>query len=304
MRSPRLVLVAMLAGLALSRCGRGKDPKTGAAPDEQRQRVLLFWKRLGAATDARIAGDCGRARDLYLQALDLDPKHEDALYYLGQCQRTLGQPAEARRAFERLVDVNPESPRGHLALGALLASPDPAEPLDLGAAEAHLRRAHAINGEETGPMLRLGEVSMVQGRTEEARTWLEAAARTNPKSVEAAFLLSALRWEAGDRPGAKALLVRAARAGRTEAPPKGVLGEGDRKAVAAPTAPVRAAPPLREPMGRTLFSELARPLRGPDADAIAAKPDSLYRALNEARRAIGARRALSPLASGSPPRAD
>jgi len=188
-------------------------------------------------------------------------------------------------------------------LGALLASPDPGEPFDLGAAEAHLRRAHAINGEETGPMLRLGEVLMVQGRAEEARTWLEAAARTNSKSVEAAFLLGYLGWEAGDRRGSSALLARAARAGRTDAPPKGVLGEGDRKAVAAPSGMLRAAPPLREPMGRTLFSELARPLRGPDADSVIAKPDSLYRAVDEARRAIAARRALSPAASVSPPRA-
>lgn len=137
-------------------------------------------------------------------------------------------------------------------------------------------------------MLRLGEVLIVQDRPEEARTWLEAAARTNPKSVEAAFLLGYLLWEAGDRRGANVHLERAARAARTDAPTKGVLGEGDRKAAFA-AGPARAAPPLREPMGRTLFSELATSLRNPGAQSGVAKPDSLYRAVRQARRAIAGR---------------
>ncbi len=300
MKHAKLVIVTALGGLALSGCGPEADPAASAVPNEQRQRVLLFWQRLGAATDARIAGEGARARDLYLEALRLDPGHEDSLYYLGQCHRQLGASLEARRSFERLVEVNPASARGHLALGALLASSDPGEPLDLGGAESHLRRAHEINGEETGAMLRLGEVLIVRGRSEEARTWLEAAARTNPKSVEAPFLLGYLSWKAGDARGAHALLGRAVRAARSDAPTKGVLGEGDRKATGA-AGPVRAAP-LREPMGRTLFSELARPLTTSDAEAVVAKPDSLYRAVDQARRALVARRVLSPRASASQPR--
>lgn len=299
MSQARLVIVAVLGGLALGGCGRDADPARDAAPNQERQRVLLFWQRLSAATDARTAGDCARARDLYLEALRLDPGHEDSLYYLGQCHRNLKQPAEARRSFERLVEVDPASARGHLALGALLASSDPGEPLDLETAEAHLRRAHEINGEETGPMVRLGEVLIVQEHTEEGRTWLEAAARTNPKNVEAEFLLGYLRWEAGDRRGANAHLERAARAARTDAPTKGVLGEGDRKAAFA-AGPARAAPPLREPMGRTLFSEFAKPLRSPDGQTVLATADSLYRAVGQAKRAIAGRRVLSPLASASP----
>lgn len=292
MSQARLVIVAALGALALTGCGRDMDPTAGAAPNEQRQRVLLFWQRLDAATDARIAGDCTRARDLYVEALRLDPGHEDSLYYLGQCHRLLKQPIEARRSFERLVEANPATARGHLALGALLASSDPGEPLDLETAEAHLRRAHEINGEETGPMVRLGEILIVREHAEEGHTWLQAAASTNPKSVEAPFLLGYLRWEAGDRHGANAYLERAARAARADAPIKGVLGEGDRKATVA-AGPARAAPPLREPMGRTLFSDLARPLRTPDAESVVAKPDALYRAVRQARRAIAGRRQAS-----------
>lgn len=243
----------------------------------------------------RTAGEYEKAAHAYEDALRIDPRHEDSLYYLGHCRRERHDTAAARRAFSRLVEVNPASTRGHLALAALLAAPEGTQPLDLEGAEAHLRRAHEINREETGAMLRLGEVLIVQGRVQEARTWLEAAARTNPKSVEAAFLAGYLLWEAGDRRGAAAWLERAVRASRADAPPKGVLGEGDRKV--ASTTHAQAAPPLRDPMGRTLFSECARPLGDGDSAAAVARLDRLYGGVRAARRTLVSRRV--PASRGS-----
>jgi tetratricopeptide (TPR) repeat protein len=210
--------------------------------------VLDFWNRLSGATEARTGRDFAEAARLYEEALVLQPRHEDGLYYLGQCRREMGQPDAAQRAFERLVEVNPVSARGHLALGALLASPDPSEPMDLAKAERHLRRAHQINGEETGPVVRLGEIALVTGGSTEARRWFESALRTNPKSVEAAFLAGYVGWEEGR---VTAPLVRRVReAAKVEAPPKGVLSEGDRR-----DSQRAAAPPLSSPLGRLLFSE-------------------------------------------------
>jgi tetratricopeptide (TPR) repeat protein len=253
MKLERLARVVVMGGLALGGCGRAGGPATiTAAAEAERGRVLRFWERLNAATAARIGHDCAKARDLYREALDLDPKHEDCLYYLGQCQRQLQQPAQARAAFERLVEINPASARGHLALGALLASPDVGEAMDLAEAERHLRRAHEINGEETGAMVRLGEVLMLEGEMGEARRWLESALGTNPRSVEAAFLLGYLDWEGGDEKAALRLAQRAREAATSQAPVKGVLSEGDRK-----DPKFVAAPPLESPMGRMLFGDLA-----------------------------------------------
>jgi len=269
----RLAPAGLLAGLALGGCARDVGPAASAAPDAERQRVLRFWDRLNAATAARIGDDCAKASELYREALALDPKHEDCLYYMGQCQRQLKQPSEARQAFETLVELNPASARGHLALGALLASSDPQEPMDVSQAESHLRRAHDINGEETGPMVRLGEVLMLRGQDGEARRWLDAALSTNSKSIEAAFLLGYLAWESGDRRAALHLAGKARAAATAQAPVKGVLSEGDRK------DPKRvAAPPLANPMGRMLFGHLAAFVRqaalaggaASDADFVAA----------------------------------
>ena len=249
-----LYLVLAFAGAPLGGCrGRGDAE---VPEDPARQRVRLFWDKLQSANEARLRPDCRTAVGLYEQALELRPLHEDALYYLGQCRRELGDPQAARSAFGRLVEANPSSARGHLALGALLASPDPREPMDLAAAELHLRRAHAINGEETGPVLRLGEVALVSGRVDEAREWFEAALRTNPKGVEAAFLAGFVAWDAGARDLPR-LVRRVHGAAEVVAPVKGVLSEGDRK-----DAKRIAAPPLESPLGKLLFGVPIAALRG------------------------------------------
>jgi len=255
----RRVLVGLgaLTLVAAAACRRETGAAAPAPDAAQREAVRAFWAKLRAANDARLGQGCAAAVPLYREALALDPRHEDALYYLGQCEREQGRPAEARSALERLIETNPASARGHLALAALVASPDPAEPMDLAVAEERLRRAHAINGEETGPMVRLGEVELLLGRPAEAREWFEAALRTNPKSVEAAFLSGFVAWSAGVRDPAP-LAERVLQAAAVVAPVKGVLSEGDRKTGAAQ----RAAPPLESPLGRLLFGAPIATLRG------------------------------------------
>jgi tetratricopeptide (TPR) repeat protein len=268
----------LAAALALGTCtDDGGRPETRATPDPERQRVVEFWQHLSAANRARSGGNCAGAAALYEKALAVDPDHEDGLYYLGQCRRELGEPARARLTFERLVEVNPESARGHLALGALLASPNPDEPLDLEASERHLRRAHTINGEETGPVVRLGEVTLVTGRPDEAREWLEAALRTNAKSVEAALLAGYLAWEDGEDPAPLARRVRQAAA--VEAPIHGVLNEGDRK-----DAGGGAARPLSHPLGRLLFGQPVDTVRALALGGTTPSDEEVCEAWNEVRR--------------------
>jgi tetratricopeptide (TPR) repeat protein len=269
--------------------GRGPEVSSASAPANaaaapaaplDRSGVLRFWRLVEQATALRNAGRCADAVPLYADALRLNPRHEDSLYYLGQCSRDLGRHDEARRAFAALLAENPASARGHLGMGALLASPEDRAPLDLREALLHLERAHEINSEETGAVVRMGEILIVMGDRARAGHWLEAALRTNPRSVEAAFLLGYLRWSRSDRTGASAAYAAALRAAAADAPVRGVLGEGDRRA---------AAPPLRNPMGETLFGAFAEPIRG---GAAPAEPDldRLYgpvraRAAELARRA-------------------
>ena len=95
--------------------GRVASPGPSGA---EKARVLAFWKTYEEATDLRLAGRLAEAASAYERALELEPRHEDALYYLGHCSRELGEFQAARDAYARLIEVNPHSSRGHLALGA------------------------------------------------------------------------------------------------------------------------------------------------------------------------------------------
>ena len=213
------------SAVAFAGCRQDRAARRRGPAARGRARLLGEAPRGDRGADAP---DCAAAAALYEQALALDPRHEDALYYLGQCRRELGQPAAARAAFERLVSVNPQSARGHLALGALLASPDPAEPMDLAPAEAHLRRAHAINGEETGPVVRLGEVLLVSGRAGRGPRVVRGRAADEPEERRGRVprrlrgLGRRLRRRGPSRP------ARRREAATIDAPVKGVLSEGDR----------------------------------------------------------------------------
>lgn len=315
-RRPSEPIVAILGVLVLltvpAGCREAADRKA-AGDDAHRASVLKFWEALNRATADRRAGDHAAAARAYEEALAVDPRHEDALYYLGHCRREEGKQSAARDAFTRLTAVNPHSSRGHVALGAILASPVDGTAPDLRGAEENFRRAHDINKEETGPMVRLGEVLLVRGDRAGADEWLRAALKTNQKSVEAAFLIGYLAWESGDLPATREAYSLAIRAASADAPVKGVLGEGDRKASAPVTAgsppggPVTAggpavgperivAPPLANPHGETLFSDLAGHLRGPgkpDAAELGRNDlDRVYRPLRDRLQAIRSRAAV------------
>jgi tetratricopeptide (TPR) repeat protein len=262
------------------------SPARATAPADH-ETVILFWKTLGEATAARTAGDCTAAIPIYRRALALHPGHEDALYYLGQCLQALGRTDEAHSALIDLVTVNPSSSRGHLALGSLALWREGAP--DLEGAQHEFEQAHALNKEESGAMLQLGEVALVRGEGARASEWLRAALRTNPRNLEAAFLLGYLEWRAGNAAAAARRCAEAIAMAAPPAAPQGVKSEGDRQA---------AAPPLTSPMGRTLFSDFSDRLRtaGPtDASAAAACASSFYPAVDQRIDALK-RRTKTPAA--------
>lgn len=286
-------IVAAIGLLALaSACGDRSGALRGTGEgDPGRARVLRFWDAMRRGSDARRAADFDAAIARYSEALEIDPRHEDALYYLGHCQYEAGRQSEARAAFDRLLAVNPASARGQAALGAILAAPKGDAAPDLPEAERHFRLAHDINKEETGPMVRLGEIRLVQRDPQGAGFWLRSALTTNPKSLEAAFLVGYLQWRAGEGVARATATLEAATAVPAVAPAARVVGEGDRipqgtspsgpSTPAAPAPPV-IAPPVEQPHGATLFGDLALRARGAaGAGAVPRDPEDLERLFRE-----------------------
>jgi tetratricopeptide (TPR) repeat protein len=203
--------------------------REGTTSPTDKARVVEFWNKQRAAMNAlKIEKDFPKATRLFRQALELDPHHEDALYYLGQCLAAQGDVDGALAKWNGLIRINPQSHRAHQQWGTLraLAATSGA---DLEEAEARLEQAHQINPEETGALMVLGEIALLRGEPDKAEQRLAAACRTNPRAAGGFFLRAYLAWKRGDQPRARALLTEARQALGKDWQPKGATSEGDVK---------------------------------------------------------------------------
>lgn len=218
----------------------------GEAAPVDRAQVRDFWKLYREATVLRVANDVQRASDTYARALAIDPRHEDVLYYYGTTRLALGDFAGAARAWRTLLGVNASSARAHSELGSLYLCLDPGAPFQLDSAARHLERAHEINREETGPLVRLGEVALLRGDLAAARRDFDAVLVTHAASAVARFYAGYVAWQQGDATLAQQQFARAIASAATTAPSALPPGEGDTKrGTAALTAADRRCDQLR-----------------------------------------------------------
>jgi tetratricopeptide (TPR) repeat protein len=200
-----------------------------AAPVLTKQQELEFWVKQRAAMDSlKRAGDTARAAGLFREALALNPVHEDSRYYLANCLAALGDLPGALAELDALTRINPQSHRGWLRRGALLAA-HASSRSRLPEAEQSVRRALALNPEETGSLLLLAEIALARGDLAVADERLRLALRSNARSVPALYMRA---WIAAQRKNASeaAALLASARAARgPDWKPKGSVAEGDVK---------------------------------------------------------------------------
>jgi tetratricopeptide (TPR) repeat protein len=196
---------------------------------EDKSRVVQFWDVLRAAVNAtKVEKDNPKAIRLFRAALELDPNHEDAHYYLGQCLAVEGDYAGAIVQFQALTRINPHSHRGFQQWGIVRAC-SATNDLELAEAEKALEQAYHLNPEETGALLAMGEVSILRQDWAKADKRFAAACQTNTKSVAGLFLQGYLAWRVGDFDQARRFLAAAREARGNDPQPKGATSEGDVK---------------------------------------------------------------------------
>lgn len=195
--------------------------------DPHKQAIRNFWARFHEANTLRTQGNFAEAIPHYEECLRLNAGHEDSLYYLGTSLQELGQYAQAAASFRRLIHLNSQSSRGYSQLGNALSALAPGAETDfVQAREAYLRSIE-INPEEAGPFLRLGLLELNRGRivsaiehfriaagfgSPEGKFWLGYAHYLGGKNKEAAgFFRDVLNLYAGERKAAA----------------RGMLSEGD-----------------------------------------------------------------------------
>ena len=207
---PKHLLVGGLLGLLLlAGCAsRTASQESTDASEAERARVVQFWKLYREATQRRLGGELEAAVELYRQALALDSLHENALYYLGNTYLELGRLEDAYRIWQRLATAHPRSNWAFMQLGRLQMCYPESPLFDLEASRASFERALALN-KDSGLVLHLGEVALLEGRFEEAAALFDKVLAMNFRSVPAYVLKAYLAWQAGDRKTAAALLAQA-----------------------------------------------------------------------------------------------
>ena len=146
----------------------GGMPRLLKAEVSGRERQLRFWEAHHRGMNLlKQSGDAAAAVEAFRLALSLDPLHEDARYYLASALDAAG---DTRAALDELAILARQNPMSQRAFGrsAFLRAAGAHSRQDLLEALRHAERAHAINPEETGALLLLGEIELLLGRAAEA----------------------------------------------------------------------------------------------------------------------------------------
>ena len=206
--------------------GSDQMVETPAQTTTERDSVRVFWENYREATRLRQAGDYESAIRGYEAALEQNPSHGDALYYLGNASLELGLWEKAHETWARLVDVDPGSIRGHAQLGGLYLCRPQISTFNLTEAESAFEQANALNPGETGPVLRLAEIALFTGRNERASVLLADVLGQDESNLEALFFRAYMAWNSSRLGPGLAELNEVL--SRMEVEPVGpIAGEGD-----------------------------------------------------------------------------
>ena len=194
---------------------------------ENKAEIRQFWDIYREASDLKRKGAWQRAVIAYQKALKIDHGHKDALYNLGNVFFELEKYREAVMTWRKLIEVNPLSTRAHIQLGSVYSCGLQGAPFDLDIAEQEFKRALAINKEQTGSILKLGEVSLLKGQNKMAENFFRTVLQSNSKSVEAHYLIGYIKWQAGERQEALSAIRQAVKFSKTKQKIGAPSSEGD-----------------------------------------------------------------------------
>jgi TolB-like protein len=156
-------------------------------PTENAEAYLAFVQAENLAGAFEDIGKIKQSELLYERAIALDPKFALALArcsivesWIGQdLDRTPARKEKARALAERALDLHPDCPEGHLALGFSHYYGDK----DYNAALTEFEIARSGLPNESEVYLALGAIERRQGKWEESTSNLEKAVSLNPKDV-------------------------------------------------------------------------------------------------------------------------
>jgi tetratricopeptide (TPR) repeat protein len=138
---------------------------------------LAVYKELNelTAVSAPTAGDVERLA----RVVELEPSSAKALSTYGNLLLERGRAPDARRTFERLLEVQPESYDGHYGLGRALAGAGG----EIDAARRSFERALELDPRSAEVYYRLSALERSRGNLAESERWLRAGIALAPSRL-------------------------------------------------------------------------------------------------------------------------
>ncbi|MGN6801073.1 MAG: tetratricopeptide repeat protein [Ginsengibacter sp.] len=189
-----LLLLAFAAITYFKRSGKA-DPGNLQAQALSKDSVQEFWNYYNKATELRISGKTDSSITCYLKAINLNPVHKDAIYYLGIDYMKDYNFIKAEESWQKLIALNPQSERAYNQLGNLYFSQENKEYFNLQKAKTFFEKANELNKESFSPNLHLAEIALFENRTSDATTMFRKLTVTDQKNPEIVFLLGFLDWK-------------------------------------------------------------------------------------------------------------
>lgn len=142
------------------------------------------------------------------EAVTLDQKNQDAWYYLGRAYYTKARLGDAKRAFQRILDLDPANARAENNLGLILETEGKPDPAIQAYRDAIQWQERGSQGSEQ-PYINLGNLLAEQGRLQEALAPLEQAVALAPNNAYCHMTLGVYYRKVGQLQAARRELERA-----------------------------------------------------------------------------------------------
>lgn len=215
-----------------------------------RDKIRKFWEVYRSAQEFRSQHKFIDARDDFRLALEINPDHEDALFNYGNMCYELEEFPEAEKAWNHLIVVNPMNARAHYQLGNLYLRYENPEFFNLDKSAEEFDKARNLNRQVTGPLLHLGQISLIRNKLKDAEQYFLSVIGTDPKGIEAYFQLGYIDWREGKVTEATGYFGKAVSISRSLIKKDTIQVEGDTK----------LGKPLASSVNRSVFNDFIKDL--------------------------------------------
>ena len=164
-------------------CARIAAARQTCAPEDPRGHVWMAEILTRCINAGAIPPDAGPDAEVHLdRALELDPQNVQAWLTRGTLCRIRGDDPQARRSYERVLELAPERAEALYNLGIMELTDAPASALE------RFRRGAELQPEDPDYPLGCARALLALGRRHEAREWVDKARQLAPDHPRVAEL--------------------------------------------------------------------------------------------------------------------